>query len=373
MKKFLLFAVAILLGLNLLHAQSFKFAVLCDTRSNGYENGENGVNVSAVKAVCQHLKEQGAVLVLAPGDFICGNVKWYEPTPPANATQFQSFLKAAASQGIGLPGSNMEIPLYPVRGNHECYQQILPGDSIKAAWLKSIGYALPANGPKDEIGFTYSFTYNNSLFLGVDEYMHASSSQKKGIGLNQAWVNRVLKNNPKAKHVFVFGHTPAFAAHHKDCLGEQPLRRDVFLRSIYQRGDIYFCGHDHFYARAKVPVFKPDNSTIKGYIQQVITPSGAPFLTGNRSDNHKWDGEYQNKMVIPETYIDNAVGYQLVTVDKDKVTVQFIATYDACSYTKNSSGEYTYTFNNNWENWNFSIMDQFSLQKKNRSRQLVSK
>jgi hypothetical protein len=361
MNKHHFILVLLLLSVCLLYAQSYKFAVICDTRSDANNSGIEGVNVSAVKAVCSQLKKQNAEFVLAAGDFICGNVSWYQPAPPPSDTQFQTFLNAASSQGIGLPGSGSEIILYPVRGNHECYHDIMSEDEVKAAWMKNIGYTLPKNGPEGEVGFTYSFINNNSLFLGVDEYIHADSTEKSSIGVNQNWINSVLKNYSDTKHVFIFGHTPSFAAHHKDCLGENPSARNTFLRSIYTRSQIYFCGHDHFYARARIPVYNDDNQTIEGYIQQAITPGGAPFLTGNRADNHKWNGEYINKDVIPETYIDNAVGYQLVIVEDDKITVQFIATQDACSYYKDDQGVYHYKYNDDWETWNFSLMDQFSF------------
>ncbi len=352
----------LLIGLVLVicfcQAQTFKFAVLCDTRSSGDNNGKDGVNVAAVSAVCNHLKESGAEFVIAPGDFICGNVTWYDTIegPPSNHMQYQAFLDAARSAGLGLPGENDKITLYPVRGNHECYQKILPKDSIVAAWINNIGYTLPKTGPKNETGFTYYFEHNGSLFLALDQYMHAEDSQKEGICVDQGWIDKVLKKHPGAKHVFAFGHTPAFVAHHKDCLGEDPEARNVFMRSISLRSGVYFCGHDHFYARAEVPVYNQDGS-IEKYLQQVITPTGAPYL-GTYSP--KWDGKYKDKDVKPEKYIDNYLGYQLVTVEGDQVKVEFIATDDASSFTI-EDGKYLYTYNDNWQSWNFETMDAFSF------------
>ncbi len=113
--------------------QTYKVAVICDTRSDANHSGTSGVNVSAVKAICSHLKKSGAEFVIAPGDFICGNVKWYKPHPQSNHVQYQVFLEAAKSQGVALPGNDGEVTLYPVRGNHECYQAFLTEDSIDAA------------------------------------------------------------------------------------------------------------------------------------------------------------------------------------------------------------------------------------------------
>lgn len=359
MKNLIIVFILIFLTTNC-QTQTYKFAVICDTRSDANKNGITGVNVSAVKAVCSHLKQSGAEFVIAPGDFICGNVTWYNSTktPPANQVQFQAFLTAIRSVGVGLPGENNKIPLYPIRGNHECYRQISTKDSIEAAWLKSIGYALPKNGPEKEVGFTYSFVYKGSLFMGLDQYMHADSTQTKGIILNQNWLDNELLKYPNSKHVFAFGHTPAFAAQHQDCLGQDSIARNKFLQSINSRSGVYFCGHDHFYARANVPVYKPDGG-IQNYMQQVITPSGAPFLGGF---SPKWKGVYKNSDVKTESYADNAVGYQLVTVDGKKVTVEFIATNDACTYTIDSKGGYTYTYNDNWQKWNFVTMNRFSYE-----------
>ncbi len=342
--------------------QSYKFAVICDTRSDGNHNGDSGVNIAAVNAVCNHLVKSGAEFVIAPGDFICGNVTWYDTIthiPPSNHHQYQSFLKAIRSESIGLPGEDSLVTLYPVRGNHECYQQIHDEKIIEEAWLKNMGYSLvDLNGPADEKGFTYSFVRNGSLFIGLDQYMHSDSTKKDSIYINQKWLDKVLKEYPNTNHVFAFGHTPAFAAQHQDCLGEDSLARNTFLQSINNRSGVYFCGHDHFYARANVPVYKREGG-IENYIQQVITPSGAPFLGGF---SPKWNDKYKNQDVKNEKYIDNAVGYQLVTVEGNKVSVEFIATLDASTHTIDTSGIYHYTYNDNWDKWNFVSMDTFSYE-----------
>ena len=352
-----LFTIVLILAFCSCQAQTYKFAVICDTRSNFNLSGTEGVNVSAVKAICNHLKNSGAEFVVALGDFICGNVNWNKLHPPTNHIQLKTFLDAASSVGVSLPGENGEIILYPVRGNHECYHTFLPEDSIKVVWMNNIGYSLPKNGPEEEIGFTYSFQHNGTLFIALDHYMHADSTETKGIKINQEWLDKILQKYHDTKHVFAFGHTPAFAAKQQDCLGEDSLARNRFVRSISERSGVYFCGHDHFYARASIPVYNKTGG-IDGYIQQVITPSGAPFNTGEYIT--KWDGIYNNKNVLTETYIDNAMGYQLVTVTGDRVTVEFMATQDACTFIKNDSGIYQYTYNDNWEDWRFVTMDRFS-------------
>jgi len=357
--KILLTAVMmLLLMVGTANAKTYRFAVICDTRSDAEKNGKNGVNVAAIQAVCRDIKAKGAEFVVAPGDFICGNVNWYSPTPPANQLQFQTLLDAMASQGVGLPGAGAAIPFYPSRGNHEDYHDILSKQEVMQIWLDSIGKYLPQNGPEGEKGFTYYFKHEDELFVVLDEYIHTDTTEKTDIRINQPWLDSVLSENNG--HVFVLGHTPAFAAKHQDCLGENPPARDTFLRSIYQRSAVYFCGHDHFYARAAIPVYYPQTNYAEAYMQQVITPSGAPFLSGSRDDNQKWDGVYTDKDVVAETYIDNSVGYQLVTVTDDSVTVQFIATLDACTFTIDDKGVYHYTYTDNWQDWHFALKDQFT-------------
>ncbi len=341
---------------------SYTFAVICDTRS---DMDGTGVNESAVRAICRDLHTRGAEFVLTPGDLICGNVTdlSFPPHPPHIDSMYQSFIDAIEAEGVGLPGSEAEILLYPTRGNHESYHFTLRKEEVEEAWFRNMGYALPANGPEGEIGFSYSFLYEGDLFIGLEMYLNSNIMMKTGIRVNQEWIDRTLTENPDADRVFVFGHTPVFSANHRDCLEENPVARDAFLRSIHGRCGVYLCGHDHFYARARGPVYGEDGSTITGWVQQVITPSGAPFITAASSDKPKWNGVYEDENVIPETYIDNAMGYQLITVDDDCVTVEFIGTQDGATWTRDGDGVYHYTYNTDWERWNFAVLDLFVLER----------
>ncbi len=86
-------------------------------------------------------------------------------------------------------------------------------------------------------------------------------------------------------------------------------------------------------------------------------------MTGARPDNSKWNGVYEDENVIPETYIDNAMGYQLITVDDESVTVEFIGTQDGATWKQDVQGVYHYTYNTDWERWNFAVLDLFVLER----------
>ncbi len=90
-------------------------------------------------------------------------------------------------------------------------------------------------------------------------------------------------------------------------------------------------------------------------MQQVIIPSGAPYLTPNK----KWNKRYECKDVQPQKYIDNIMGYILVTVEGDDATVDFFATRDGATATVDSLGKTHYQYNDKWESWKFTKKDSF--------------
>lgn len=295
----------------------WKFAVLCDTR--GDSNTENldkiGVNEAVVNSVARDIVKEGAKLVIIPGDTVNG---WFNIRTPY-ASQFATWRKAMA------PVYEAGIKVYPVRGNHEDGPFLnnekyswppteknnpvgVPIPELKAAFLEAFNDPwIPVNGPDGEKGLTYSFGYNNAFFIGLDEFVNP-------IKVNQAWLDSELKSN-KLPHIFVYGHDPAFRVNHTDSLASYPQARDAFWDSLGNAGArIYFCGHDHLYNRAHV------KNRVGNIIYQVLAGSGgAPFT--------KWQPQRyaEGAKVVNDYYDEVHYGYVLVTIDSNKVTMEWKA------------------------------------------------
>lgn len=172
--------------------ERWKFAVLCDTRG-GDQNGSNKscINDTVVKALAQAVVADGCELVIVPGDLVNG---WWRNCcndstgrccrNGANGcsdncrisyeAQFNNWKKAMA------PVYEAGIDIYAVRGNHEDGPSIYPPEypyntspdqQLKSSFVKAFGSTETSNGPSGEENLTYSFTHDNALFIGLDEYV----------------------------------------------------------------------------------------------------------------------------------------------------------------------------------------------------------
>jgi len=294
----------------------WSFAVYCDTRGdNDPANlSKSGVNEAVVNSAAKDMVKEGAELVIVSGDLVNG---WFYISTPY-ADQFATWRKVMA------PVYDAGIKVYPVRGNHENglpdpledfpwppdppnYPTIRPIPELKAAYRTAFSDAwIPANGPADEEGFTYSFVYKNAFFVGLDEYINPYR-------VNQPWLDDQLRQN-KQPHTFVYGHAPAFRVGHTDSLASYPGERDVFWNSLGNAGvRLYFSGHDHLYNRAHV------NDLAGHTIYQVLAGSGgAPF--------NEWSWPYAEGDKVVHDYDDEVhYGYVIVTVDGPRVTMKWKA------------------------------------------------
>ncbi len=292
------------------------FAVVCDTRGdNNNTTAKSGINDVIVKLIARSVADEKCDLVIFPGDMVNG---WCQNGSTTYADQFENWKRA-----IG-PVYEAGIEVYTVRGNHEDGPLPYPDPpypydpisdpALKEAYLVAFEgnlseYGLKDSGPEGEEYLTYSFEHENALFIGLDQYVRPHR-------VNQAWLDEQLANSSKP-YVFVFGHEPAFEVNHPDCLAVYPDERDAFWESIRKAGcQMYFCGHDHFYNRARVR----DESGAGTEVQQVLAGScGAPF------PSQSWNRTYNDSSVVLEYHNDVDFGYLLVTVYDDHADAEWRA------------------------------------------------
>ncbi|MBN2125618.1 MAG: metallophosphoesterase [Deltaproteobacteria bacterium] len=295
--------------------ETWKFAVLCDTRGDdGGGPGKTCLNDEVVGAIARDIRREGCELVIMPGDLVNGFWANGGDRPPGIGRgstpykrQFANWKKAMA------PCYEAGIRVYAIRGNHEYGwaaespfkppYDLVAAPGLEEAFIEAFGDDNPDNGPPGEKELTYCVDNRNARFLGLDEYAAPHR-------VNQDWLEENL-SGCRLPHIFVFGHEPAFRAKHPDCLASYPEARDLFWSSLGRAGArVYFCGHDHFYARSLI-----GDEAGREIFQIINGAGGAPL--------RKWDGNYRDPRVKPGFFATGVYGYNLVLVRGHEVTIQF--------------------------------------------------
>lgn len=182
-------------------AAPWSFAVITDTQGSLNVNADNtgnvagGVNTVALGKLVAALRGEPIDLVLCTGDLVQRYPK--SPLSDMNATTLvtaQLDLWKATVQ----PLVDQGVPIYPIRGNHD--------KSAPAAVWKAAFPSLPANGPANATGLTYSFVHNNVLFVGIDDYAGQTNTTPTA---PQAWLDALLAADT-SPGTLVFGHVAAF-------------------------------------------------------------------------------------------------------------------------------------------------------------------
>lgn len=285
----------------------WRFAVVGDT----HIPEANLLNEMVPSMISEDVK-----LVLVPGDIVDSGTGASASEFADQLSEWKALMAPLYSAGIGV---------YPIRGNHENDAQ-LSIDTWNTAFSEQ--YRLPDNGPAGEANLTYSFTYKNALFVGLDEYVNIHQ-------VNQSWLNQQFSENATHPHVFVFGHEPAFKAFHTDCLDDYVTERDAFWSSLAGTGaKIYLSGHDHFFDMSRMD--DGDGDT-ENDLYQVIIGSGG----GDLFDRYRYVGD--NSTYTPTGLAHLMVnGYLLVelsgeddsdlevtlTFKQRNVTTEGLVTYD---------------------------------------------
>ena len=155
----------------------------------------------------------------------------------------------------GLPEKG--VKMIPVQGNHESlYSKKKPASpEAEAVWLSVMKpFIQNNNGPKagedalttDQSSLTYSFNYKNSHFIILN-----TDGAGRESSIPVSWIYKDLaanKKNHSIKHIYVFGHKPAYPAPDEDGLNTHIETRDSFWTALEQNNcEAMFAAHNHLY------------------------------------------------------------------------------------------------------------------------------
>lgn len=175
-------------------------------------------------------------------------------------------------------------PLMAVPGNHDSQEGL-------GAWMYEDMFSFPANGP-DELnpGRTYSFTYQNALYLMLDATLPTAPQT--------AWMEKVLQENT-SEWVFVITHFPPYnAVEPYDNL----IKEWVPVFDEYNV-DMVMGGHYHYYMRSRPLInseISPDSNKGTRYIISI----------GTKGKNKEAPKGYYAEVQFPAEFL-----YQHVEID----------------------------------------------------------
>ncbi len=291
---------------SLLIGAPWSFVVAGDGRSDGKgtrPEDTNGINFLITSEIARAVLAEKAKVRMWTGDLVLGYPSSnFQVQPDILESQLSSWLK------IMQPLYDAKVVILPCRGNHDA-----KGINSTNIWRKIFTgqYALPQNGPSSEKGFTFFYSYENALFIGLDQYV------AKGKMVDQAWLNEVIAKNKKP-FIFPMAHEPAFVdGHHQKTMDTTPEKRDEFVESMISAGTkVLFFGHDHMYDHMLV---QREKAGTKQEIHQIVAgTSGAPFYAAGAYDGKNSDWNLTRVKNVTNTY-----GYLLVTINGNEATISF--------------------------------------------------
>ncbi|MCB5191722.1 metallophosphoesterase [Methylobacillus arboreus] len=202
----------------------WSFGLLTDTQG---ASDPRGVSVRLMQPVVDRFVNNHNIdLLISIGDL----------TEDGTAAEFDVWKQTAK------PLTDAGVPLYLTRGNHDVRAEsttvgIDPllgpssyrGTDTWSATFPDLSGPTVTAGP----GASYSFSYNNTLFVSLDLY-GAMPSEIVG------WVSSQQKGS--YDHMFVYAHEPFFGRAREGVLGDSPLRMQILTQLGENGVDAYFSG-----------------------------------------------------------------------------------------------------------------------------------
>ena len=162
---------------------AFRFAVVGDTQTDGWETS---INSTVFPAIVEGANQQNAEFLLVAGDLVGGS-----GSLAATRTQWEDFLAVAED----FDGTLLAIP-----GNHDVYG----GEGTFDAFREDFG--MPTDSPEGEEGVSWVFDHGETRFVGV-----TSDQEDGGYRVSNAallWLDGVLAESSEFEHVYVMTHHP---------------------------------------------------------------------------------------------------------------------------------------------------------------------
>lgn len=329
-------------------AKPWKFGVMSDTQWPTSPDGKNpNVAVNVIRHLNPEFIKHGVKFVVQVGDL----------TDTVGTANINLDVRATFAQDL----YNAGIGFYPLRGNHESsaagavrFQQIFPQtqtgvNNQTPNLVSSTMYGPQANTNSTFSvggnyatetgleGLTYSFDYNNTRFLFLDQFTLPSNTAHANLtSTDVAWVGGRLSTKPANSHAFVFGHKGLITENHNDILFNStnpdtatattwPLT-NTFMSHLQNNGVRYYMGgHDHMHNRAIVT--SPDGLS---KVQNIIGASDSYkfYIPPTMTTFNAQTWRPRETPIAQELF---AVGYYIYTVDGAKVTVDHYAMPNGCN------------------------------------------
>ena len=299
------------------------------------EPSDDYINTIIFPEIVAAVVAENPDLFLLAGDLIAG----YQPDQTTTGLELTQWLTYAQ------PLYDAGIIVRPIRGNHDanCANDMVVWNNYFADPTNP-AHDTPTNGPTGEVGATYSFTYNNAFFMGIDQFTY---NVPLGWYVNQPWIDSQFAalDSATTPHVFVFGHSAPFAVHHTDSIQEHPTERDALWLSIKNAGGrIHFSGHDHQYSHQKI-THPADNGWKGTEVMHAVVAgsSGGTLYPCDAQSGGGIGGQPVNNGEFTVSQVANVsnYGYTVVTINYRTVTVNFkqrtspgvYTSYDTFSWT----------------------------------------